>query len=155
MTMRRVASAPVASVARRNAAVRASRSTCMQLVALSMLATVACFSSDPAGTDDGDADITIEMTADLVYAPAAATARIGERVRWVNRSSIPHTVTADPDLAVNAQSVQLPAGATPFDSGLIGAGASYTHTFTVAGTYRYFCRPHEAAGMIATIVVTD
>lgn len=124
-------------------------------VAMAALLAVACFSSDPAGTDNGDADVTIDMSADLVYAPATATARVGQTVRWVNRSNIPHTVTADPDLAVNPQSVQLPAGAAAFDSGLIDPGGSYTRTFTVAGTYRYFCRPHEGAGMIATIVVSE
>jgi plastocyanin len=128
---------------------RRPAAACIALLALG------CFSSDPAGTDGGDADVTIEMTADLVYSPAAATARVGQTVRWVNDSNIPHTVTADPDLAVNPQSVMLPAGAAPFDSGLIDPGGSYTRTFTVAGTYRYFCRPHEGAGMIATIVVSE
>ncbi len=122
---------------------------------LALLAPAACFSSDPVETDDGDADVTIEMTGELVYEPAAATVRVGDIVRWVNVSNVPHTVTADPDLAVNPQSVMLPAGAAPFDSGLISPGGAYTHTFSVPGTYRYFCRPHEGAGMIATIVVTE
>lgn len=125
------------------------------VLVLSVLLAAGCFSSDPAGNDDGDADVTIDMTADLLYSPAAATARVGETVRWVNRSNIPHTVTADPDLAANPQSVMLPAGAAPFDSGLIDAGGSYTRTFTVPGTYRYFCRPHEGAAMIGTIVVSE
>lgn len=123
------------------------------LLAVPVLA--GCFSSDPAGSDGGDADVIIDMTAELTYSPAAATARVGETVRWVNRSNVPHTVTADPDLAANAQSTLLPEGAAPFDSGLIDAGGSYAHTFTVPGTYRYFCRPHEGAGMIATIVVSE
>jgi len=113
----------------------------------------ACFSSDPAGTNTGDANAEIEMTASLVYMPAVVTVQVGQTVRWVNRSNVPHTVTADVSLAANPQSVMLPAGAAPFDSGLIDAGAGYTRTFTVAGTYRYFCRPHEGAGMIATLVV--
>lgn len=124
----------------------------VSVVALIVL-LAACFSGDPAGTDDGEGDIEIEMTASLTYMPAVVTVRVGQAVRWVNRSNIPHTVTADPALAANPQSVMLPAGAAPFDSGLIDAGAAYTRTFTVAGTYRYFCRPHEGGGMIATLVV--
>ncbi len=139
-------------------AMRGSRRARRQRVAvllLALLAPAACFSSDPVETDDGDADVTIEMTGELIYEPAAATVRVGDTVRWVNVSNVPHTVTADPDLAVNPQSVMLPAGAAPFDSGLISPGGAYTRTFSVPGTYRYFCRPHEGAGMIATIVVTE
>jgi plastocyanin len=33
------------------------------------------------------------------------------------------------------------------------SGAQYSHTFTTAGTYNYFCRPHCGAGMTATITV--
>jgi plastocyanin len=34
-------------------------------------------------------------------------------------------------------------------------GAVFEHTFRVAGTYRYICVPHELAGMIGTVIVTD
>ena len=106
---------------------------------------------DPIGPVNGD--VTIEMTSELTYAPAAAQVSVGQTVVWVNLSSMPHTVTADPDLAANAASVALPAGAAPFASPLISAGGSFAHTFTVPGTYRYFCQPHEGAGMIGTLVV--
>ena len=32
-------------------------------------------------------------------------------------------------------------------------GGTFDYTFTVPGTYRYFYVPHEALGMIGTIVV--
>jgi plastocyanin len=48
----------------------------------------------------------------------------------------------------------LPAGAVAFDSGKIQPGGSFTHQFTVPGTYKYVCLPHEDAGMTAQIVVT-
>jgi len=47
----------------------------------------------------------------------------------------------------------LPKGATAFDSGFIPPGGDYSYTFTVPGTYRYFCLPHEKAGMFGMIVV--
>jgi plastocyanin len=107
---------------------------------------------EPAGPQV-EGDVTIDMTAQFTYAPAAAQARVGQTVVWVNRSPTAHTVTADPALAANAGSVMLPEGAEPFASPLVSAGGSFSHTFTVAGTYRYFCQPHEGAGMIATVVV--
>ncbi|HSK18293.1 MAG TPA: plastocyanin/azurin family copper-binding protein [Longimicrobiales bacterium] len=113
----------------------------------------ACVSEAPEPTDPGTGDVTIDMTSQLTFAPAAAQARVGQTVVWENESSMAHTVTADPALAGNPASVSLPAGAAPFASPLIGAGASFSHTFTVPGTYRYFCQPHEGAGMIGTIVV--
>ena len=113
----------------------------------------ACVSEEPEPAGPGTGDVTIEMTAELTFAPASAQVRAGQTVTWVNISSVPHTVTADPALAGNAASVSLPPGAAPFASPLISGGGSFSHTFTVAGTYRYFCQPHEGAGMIGTIVV--
>lgn len=121
------------------------------LVLTALLA--ACVSEAPDPTDPGTGDVTIEMTSNLTYAPAAAQARVGQTVVWLNVSSMAHTVTADPELAGNAASVSLPAGAAPFASPLVAAGGSFSYTFTVPGTYRYFCQPHEGAGMIGTIVV--
>ena len=37
--------------------------------------------------------------------------------------------------------------------GLIGEGESYRHAFEVAGTYEYFCIPHEGSGMVGTVRV--
>ena len=36
-------------------------------------------------------------------------------------------------------SYSVPAGAASFSSGVLGAGATYTHTFLVSGTYYYMC----------------
>lgn len=96
---------------------------------------------------------TIEMTDDLAFAPETVTIAAGETVLWKNTSSIVHTVTADPEKAANADHVDLPDGAEPFDSGFIGAGESYSRTFETPGHYTYFCIPHEAAGMIGELVV--
>lgn len=112
-----------------------------------------CISEAPEPTGPVDGDVTIDMTTQLTYAPSTAQARVGQTVVWVNTSSMAHTVTADPSLAASAASVSLPPGAEPFASPLVSAGGSYSHTFTVAGTYRYFCQPHEGAGMIGVVVV--
>ena len=47
----------------------------------------------------------------------------------------------------------LPGGAAAFDSGKVEAGSNWWHTFSVPGTYKYICKPHESKGMLGTIVV--
>ena len=101
----------------------------------------------------GRSATTVEMTAALNYSPETVTIQAGETVRWTNTSEVVHTVTADPGAAADPSHVRLPEGASPFDSGNIGPGDSYTHTFDVPGTYRYFCIPHEMQGMVGTVVV--
>lgn len=123
------------------------------LLVLALAAATACFSSEPDTTAPDDADVVVEMTGALTFAPATVTIRAGETVRWDNVSSVPHTVTADADAVADPDNVSLPAGAQPFASALISAGGSYTRTFTVTGTYRYVCVPHEAAAMFGTVVV--
>jgi plastocyanin len=66
--------------------------------------------------------------------------------------AVVHSVTAVPDDASNAKDVSLPKGAPTFDSGFMAPGGTFEYTFTVPGTYRYFCVPHEKAGMVGTIV---
>lgn len=135
---------------------RAGLRVCSAIAYATLCAVVltGCISEapEPAGPPV-DGDVTIDMTTQFTYSPAAAQARVGQTVVWMNTSPTPHTVTADPALAANAGSVMLPEGAEPFASPLVSAGGSYSYTFTVAGTYRYFCQPHEGAGMIGTVVV--
>lgn len=94
------------------------------------------------------------MTNTLSFKPAEATISVGETVKWTNTSVIVHTVTADPEEATLDDSVKLPDGAEPFDSGTLDPDTSFTHTFETPGTYRYFCIPHEGAKMYGTVVVT-
>jgi type III restriction enzyme len=47
----------------------------------------------------------------------------------------------------------LPRGAATIDSNDIAAGQTYLHTFTVPGTYHYFCEHHETHGMVGTVIV--
>ena len=95
----------------------------------------------------------VTMTNRLTFEPATIRIRAGQTVRWRNTSDIVHTVTADPSMAQSAESVRLPDGARPFDSGNLAPGAAFTYTFETAGEYRYFCLPHELAGMIGTVIV--
>ncbi|MCM2281744.1 MAG: plastocyanin/azurin family copper-binding protein [Bdellovibrionaceae bacterium] len=89
------------------------------------------------------------------FEPATISIRVGDTVRWTNTSSsLIHTVTFDASLADDPSHVELPAGADPFNSGNIAPGGTFTRTFTVPGTYRYFCIPHEDEPMVGSITVS-
>jgi plastocyanin len=98
------------------------------------------------------ADVTVSMR-NMRFNPDPITIRVGQTVKWINESNAPHTVTDDPCEAQSQGSAVLPAGADPFDSGILSHGKSYTKTFTVPGTYKYFCKLHEKSGMVGTITV--
>ncbi len=95
----------------------------------------------------------VKMTSAMRYEPAQITINAGDTVRWKNSSIMSHTVTADPALAKKAGDAELPPGAQPFNSGMIGLGKVFDHTFTVPGAYRYFCIPHEMHGMVGVVIV--
>ncbi len=67
-------------------------------------------------------------------------------VTWTNDDTtgpgVPHTVTA----------LNTTAGAPAFDSGNLVAGASFTYTFTVPGTYQYHCDYHSWMTGTVTVV---
>lgn len=98
----------------------------------------------------------VNMTDSFKFDPEKVTIEAGQSVKWVNEpSTVLHTVTADPDKARSSDSVRLPEGAETFDSGEMQAGDVFTHKFKVPGRYKYFCIPHEQAGMIAEVEVTS
>jgi len=99
------------------------------------------------------------MTDTRRYEPATLTVAVGETVTWRNESREAHSVTA-----VEAS---LPDGADYFSSGgygsedaardhlenLMTADETYSVEFARAGTYEYFCIPHEDQGMKGRIIV--
>jgi plastocyanin len=96
---------------------------------------------------------TITLTDEFRFKPASLTIPVGTTVRWTNASGDTHTVSTDPRSASDPKNVSTPAGAAPFNSGEIRPGGTFEHRFTVPGTYRYVCEPHEEMGMKGTIVV--
>ncbi len=98
--------------------------------------------------------VVVEMTSELKFAPSLVKIKKGDTVEWKNVATFPHTVTSDPTKAVNPKDVELPKGAKTFSSGNIQPGKSFIHTFNVPGKYRYFCIPHETAGMLGEVDVS-
>ena len=93
----------------------------------------------------------VDMPA--TFQPAQLTIKVGETVEWKNVGNSVHHASSDPSTAVNPSEVSNPAGAKPFDSGFLQPGQSFTYTFTVPGTYKYICAPHETSGMLGEVVV--
>lgn len=93
------------------------------------------------------------------FDPAALRVLPGDTVVWFNLGSN-HSATAYAPPNVKAGGVgvplRIPEGAAPWDSGILGIqdrGLTFSYTFTVAGTYDYYCFPHEFLGMVGRIVV--
>jgi plastocyanin len=116
-------------------------------------------SATPAANAAGSAAAasTVKMTGSLRFEPAELTIKAGESVTWVNDSPIAHTSTddlsANPVAQAHPEYTQLPAGADAWNSGFVAPGQSFTHTFTVPGTYAYICIPHALSGMRGAVTV--
>jgi plastocyanin len=92
------------------------------------------------------------------FDPAGVHIAPGDTVRWVQITGF-HSVTAYHPSNDNHE-LRIPRSALPWDSDILLAdypkhGATFEHRFTVPGVYDYFCKPHEAAGMVGRIVVGD
>jgi plastocyanin len=79
----------------------------------------------PAAAATGNVDVD-----DYGYAPGQVRVEEGDRVTWTNEGSQVHTVTSDNPAAED------------FDSGRLGSGDEYSHTFSEPGTYSYHCEIH-------------
>jgi plastocyanin len=122
-----------------------------------LLAVVVGVSASPAMT----ASIAIQngpcsppSGTEFCFNPPSQTAASGEQVTWTNPSSAPHDIArCTPSVCAGN------GGGTGGDSwaasGVINAGGTYSHTFTGAGTYVYYCTIHGYAAMHGTITVTS
>lgn len=124
------------------------------LLPLLALCLSSCAAPPPAPKPTLPADVAavVEMPGS-VFAPETVTIHVGGTVLWRNTSGLVHTVTFDPAKGDKPGDVLLPAGVAPFDSGKIAVGDAYWHSFTVPGTYKYICAPHEDFGMVGSVVV--
>lgn len=108
--------------------------------------------SDESEKPSPDAQVVVRVVDDE-FIPSTVEIRLGQTVLWKNVSLATHTVTCDPGAARFPEDASLPSDAHAFDSGPLGLGQSYAHTFDVPGVYRYFCMLHEAERMVGTVVV--
>lgn len=112
------------------------------ITAILMLFSFGCTDDDDyqippgngSGNGNGRPDNEVGMTAST-FQPASLTVSTGTTVRWINDSSVAHTVTSNDGL---------------FDVTL-QPGEDFSYTFTDAGSYNYVCTIHP--GMNGVIVV--
>ena len=74
------------------------------------------------------------------FQPKTLIIHTNDTVIWTNQGMMQHTVTADDNT---------------WTSPTLMPGDTYTHTFTVAGTYPYHCFFHQSVGMVGTVIVLE
>lgn len=79
--------------------------------------------------------VAVSIT-NFAFDPATISIKTGGTVTWKNNDSVAHTVTSD---------------AGSFASQTLSPGASYSHTFSSAGTFPYHCAIHPS--MHGTVIV--
>jgi plastocyanin len=76
------------------------------------------------------------MTAGYRFSPSTLTIAVGDAIRAHNGDTMSHTFTGP-----------------SWDTGDMGPGAVKTLRFTKAGTFSFYCTPHQSLGMTGTLTV--
>ena len=96
----------------------------------------ACSKSDNNNTTPPATTPATVSIDDFSFKSSSLTIKANTTVTWTNNDDAPHTVTADDN---------------SYTSSSLSKGATYSHTYTTAGTYKYHCNFHSM--MMGTIVV--
>jgi plastocyanin len=94
---------------------------------------------------------TVVVGPGFAFEPAALTIQVGDTVEWSWASS-GHNVVSGSGCVADGQFCS-PNDSACATATLSGSGTIYSHTFTAAGTFPYFCSAHCALGMVGTITV--
>jgi plastocyanin len=110
----------------------------------SLLAAAACAGCQNTGTaparDPNPYSRAETVTIDnFSFAPAQLIVPAGATVTWTNHDDVPHTVVANPEPK------------REFASPALDTDDHFSHTFTHAGTFPYFCSVHPH--MTGTVIV--
>ena len=111
----------------------------------------------------GDADHVVQMQA-VAFDPEELTVTVGDTVAFEHAAGEAHNVVAYEDeipeeaeywASGGFESQEAAEAGWEEGKGTVQSGQSYVHTFEMPGTHGYYCVPHEAAGMVGTIVVEE
>ncbi len=83
-------------------------------------------SAAPAATSTPIPALVVRMK-NFVFTPNPAVIKVGDTIQFLNDDATAHTVAADDK---------------SWDSGNMDINATYSHTFTTAGTFTYNCAYH-------------
>ncbi len=100
--------------------------------------TLACYFL-PAGAQTSH---TVDVTSN-VFTPDQLTISVGDTVVWSNSQG---------NHNVNGTQTTYPSNPESFGN-QVGAGWTFSHVFTIPGTYDYQCDPHAGWGMTGKVVV--
>ena len=124
------------------------------LCAAAATVTAACSSTStptPSGTSGTTGDAATPPNNIIVggstnqFMPSTLTVKVGDTVTW-SWAGGAHTVTS----GANCMS----DGMYGTNGTVVAVGATFTHTYTTAGTFEFFCEPHcVSSGMKGSIVV--
>lgn len=135
-----------------------------KVVAVVVMGIAGCGAVADRASEDGVHEVRMMLSEDgsYVYEPARLSIQKGDRVRWINVSGWPHNVAFRPGGIPDGAAPVLDAAMADRMADLTGplllrANAVYEVSFAdaPAGTYDYFCTPHQMLGMTAQLTVTD
>jgi len=87
------------------------------------------------------------------FDPVGLHVEPGDTVEWVNESGQHSTTSYTSDNPRYDGDRRIPSDAESWNSGVFEeAGATFSYTFEVEGTYDYYCIPHKTLGMVGRIV---
>jgi plastocyanin len=99
-----------------------------------------------SGSASAQAGNEVAATAENKFEPATINVKAGEEVTWTNTGGA-HTVTGGEEA---------PDPASPIgNNNLFDPNATVKVKFDKPGTYKYFCQPHLAVGMVGEVVVAE
>jgi len=99
-----------------------------------LVAILNILNSCSKASDPGLNEVFIQNST---FSPSTITVVANTTITWMNKDGMSHTVTSDTGTELN--------------SGNIPANETWSHTFTLAGTYPYHCTIHP--NMKATVKV--
>lgn len=130
---------------------------------ISALFGAALITAAPVRGDHAATTIVVRMVGDekgFRFVPASVTARVGDVVRFVNVSGGPHNVAFSADRIPAGAAARLQKNMGQTNGPLTGAMIfEPNEVYTVslaglpAGTYNYYCVPHQAMNMTGRIRV--
>lgn len=109
---------------------------------------------------NGEQGNVIEMTDEFAFVPEEFEIGTDEVATWANVGSTEHSATAYED-DIPEDTAYFASGGFDSESAArnawpnrsIAGNETYEHRFDTDGEYKYFCIPHESAGMTGTLTV--
>jgi plastocyanin len=122
-----------------------------EIIAAVNTALNGCTGVAPTPTPMSTTHMVLVGSDGFTFSPSSLTVQVGDTVEW-SWSSSGHTVTSGSQCSADGQFCS-PGDSNCASAPLSNQGATYSHTFSTAGTFPYFCTPHCDFGMVGTIVV--